>query len=708
MGHPPSLPDLLSACPLLEGFDAPARDRLALHLETERHDEGSVVFTEGEPGDAAYFVLQGAVRLLRRHVHLRTMKVGESFGEAGLTGRIRHATAVAHSEVHLARLDRERFRALAAEDPALGLRFLEAVVGELGTELGGIADRIGQALQERTLPRRTQIRVRIDGRERWVNTGRPLRDILPADRDGKPVVAALLDNKAVSLACPITADAEVGLLTTADWEGQEIYRRSVKLLLLEAARQEYPRTSVHMGPTMGSGDRVELGGEVPPLPEMIERLLARMRELIRADAAIRTELWTLEEACSHFAEEGWGDAARLLRTSRDATVSLVSCGELYALGEGPFLASAGQIRGFGLHARDDGLRLTYGSEVPVRGGAGLDALGGGIARKSPMAKEHDKWLSSLGVQSVGSFNDLCVSGQVTNLIRVSEGFHEKQIGQIADRIRERGDRIRVITIAGPSSSGKTTFIKRLTVQLLIDGLNPVSLSLDDYYVDREKTVRDEKGEYDFEALEAIDLGLLHDHLRRLAAGERVKTARYDFRLGKSFPEGGPEIALEPGDVLMLEGIHGLNPRLLGDAIPPEEIFRIFIQPMTTLPFDRLSRVSTADLRLLRRIVRDRHSRGHNAAATILRWPSVRKGERTHIFPYEGLADAVFDTSLVYELSVLKVYAERYLLEVPQDHPAHVTAYRLRRMVDRYVAIYPDHVPPTSILREYIGGSGFEY
>jgi uridine kinase len=227
-------------------------------------------------------------------------------------------------------------------------------------------------------------------------------------------------------------------------------------------------------------------------------------------------------------------------------------------------------------------------------------------------------------------------------------------------------------------------------------------------VDREKTPRDAGGDWDFEALEALDLALLQEHVRRILAGEAIKTAHYDFRTGKSSPDGGPLIQLGPGDVLMLEGIHGLNPRLLG-AIPRSgELYRIFIHPATTLPFDRLTRVSATDLRLLRRIVRDRHRRGYSSASNILRWPSVQAGEREHIFPHQHEADAVFDTALIYEPAVLKVYAERYLLEVPQDHPAYTTAHRLRHLVDRFVSIYPDHVPPTSLIREFIGGSGFEY
>ena len=325
-----------------------------------------------------------------------------------------------------------------------------------------------------------------------------------------------------------------------------------------------------------------------------------------------------------------------------------------------------------------------------------------------MPAEHQRWLAAMGVTSVGAFDELCISGQVSQLIRVAEGFHEKRIGQIADQIAAGRDRIRIISIAGPSSSGKTTFIKRLTVQLQIDGVNPVGISLDDYYVDREKTPRAPSGDWDFEALEALDLGLLQAHVGRLLAGEKVRTARYDFFTGKSDPEGGPEIQLRRGDVLMLEGIHGLDPKLLGPIPREGELFRIFIHPATTLPFDRLTRVSATDLRLLRRIVRDRHQRGYSAADNIMRWPSVQDGERQHIFPFQDEADAVFDAALVYEPAVLKVFAERYLLEVPPAHPAFPTAHRLRYLVDRFVSIYPDHVPPTSLVREFIGGSGFEY
>jgi uridine kinase len=263
-------------------------------------------------------------------------------------------------------------------------------------------------------------------------------------------------------------------------------------------------------------------------------------------------------------------------------------------------------------------------------------------------------------------------------------------------------------IAGPSSSGKTTFIKRLSVQLEVNGVHPKSISLDDYYVDRTRTPKDENGEWDFEALEALDLPLFQSHLARLAKGELVKTPRFDFKLGKSIPEGGPELVLGPNDVLLIEGIHGLNPALYGDAVKRDSMLLIFIHPQSLLPLDRLTTTAAADLRLVRRIVRDRHQRNYKASENIARWASVRRGEMKHIFPWYPQADIVFDTGLVYELGVLKVYAERYLLEVAHDDPAYGTAYRLRRLVDAFVAIYPDQVPPTSICREFIGGSGFEY
>jgi uridine kinase len=480
----------------------------------------------------------------------------------------------------------------------------------------------------------------------------------------------------------------------------------VQLLLLEAAHAINPSFDVRVGPSRGQVQIIEVrrAGDFDHVT-LAQRLTAEMEKIAARGAIIRREHWTVDEAREHFHERGWTEAELMLSSSRHATVPLVSCGHVYALSLGPTMADTTDLVGFSLQPHDDGLLLDLGRRDPRRNGVVSRPP---MLRDQGMVAEHRRWLGAMGITSVGGFNQLCVSGQVVQLLRVAEGFHEKQIGQIADTIAAARDRLRIIAIAGPSSSGKTTFIKRLTVQLQINGLNPIGLSLDDYYVDRVKTVKDENGEYDFEALEALDLKRLHADLRAMVAGERVVTPRFDFKTGKSLGQGGPSVELRPGDVLLVEGIHGLNPALLGDAPKPGQVFRVFVHPATALPFDHLSRVSTTDLRLLRRIIRDRHTRGYSASDNISRWPSVQAGERRHIFPFQSQADAVFDSALVYEPAVLKVFAERYLLEVPPTHPAFATAWRLRHLVDRFVAIYPDHVPPTSILREFIGGSGFEY
>lgn len=563
---------------------------------------------------------------------------------------------------------------------------------------------------QRSLPRPTELRVRVLGEERTVATGTLAVALLPREADGSRVVGATLNRKAISLETPLSGDGELGVLTIADWEGRAIYRRSAAFVLLEAARRlGIDARDIRMGSPLENAQVVVVSPNVRT--ELATKLFAAMTAVVAEDCALREEVWQVDEARVFFAERGFADASALLRTRRESTVTLSVCGETFGVSMGPVVPRAGYLSMFSVEPHPAGLLLRLGEPVDRTMPNCMDPAA--QEREHPrhggdMADAARAWLNGMGVTSVGSYDDLCVTGRVADLIRVAEGFHEKWIGRIADAIAVHRERVKVIVIAGPSSSGKTTFIKRLTVQLLVDGLRPVNISLDDYYVDREKTVKDETGEYDFEAFEALDSALLQTQLARLSKGERVATAHFDFVAGKSFPSGGPELALGEGDVLLLEGIHGLNPALLGDAVPPESVFRIFVHPATTLGLDRVHVLPADDLRLLRRIVRDRHSRNYTAAETILRWPSVRRGEICHIFPHLPNADAIFDSSLVYEISVLKTYAERYLLEVPSSHPSFTTAFRLRQLIDQFVAIYPDHVPPTSMIREFIGGSGFEY
>jgi uridine kinase len=695
----------LAACRLLRGLAPGDLERLAARVERVEFPEGAALLREGDPSRDLFLILDGTARLRRHRLSLRALGPGDHFGALPLfTGRPRTTSVTATSPLSLARLSPAAWAEISAAEPRIAAQVLRALVSEVRDDLVEMTDSVGALLQGRSLPRQRELEVRVGGEVRRVETGTPVRALLPEEVDGALVVAGLLGQKPVSLSTPLLASCSVAPLTASHWEGRRIYRLSVGLALLEAARRLDGSRVVRLGPARGTAQVVEVEGGADPA--WVESLRERMRALVEADLPIRHEHWSLEEAGAMFRERGWIDAALLLRMRRGATVPLTTLGGTCALARGPMLPSTGLLREFGLRLRDGEVLLDLGRVDPRGNGNGEG--GGPEPRDGGMVAEHRRWLAALGVTSVGAFDERCVNGQVGELIRVAEGFHEKRIGQIADAIAARRERLRIIAIAGPSSSGKTTFIKRLSLQLQIVGITPVGISLDDYYVDRERTARGPDGEPDFEAPEAIDLATLRDHLARLLAGEEVATHRYDFRSGRSRPGEGPRVRLGDGRVLLVEGIHGLAPRLLGEAVDDAEIFRIFIHPATTLPVDRLSRFSATDLRLLRRIVRDRHGRGIAAADSILRWPAVQRGEQRHIFPYQARADVVFDSALVYEPAVLKVYAERYLLEVPAAHPAFPTALRLRHLVDDVVSIQPDHVPPTSILREFVGGSGFEY
>jgi uridine kinase len=574
----------------------------------------------------------------------------------------------------------------------------------------------GSDLMHARAPGRTHVTNVCDGAVHTVRAGTLLGTMLPRELDGDLVVAGLVDRRPASLATPLWADATIAPLSTGHWEGARIYRRSVALLLLEAGARIHPELELHVGHSFGYAQAITVNGAAPPWETLARELNAAMVELVDQDLPLVEPWWTAEEAIAYFERNRWSGAATLLRTRRRAAVPVASYGQVFAPRFGPLVARTGALTEFALVAEPDGLLLVHGVIDPTptsgRRSAAPDAVdtrGATLFARSSktLLAPNLRWLEALGTTSVGELDRACIDGDVSELIRVAEGFQEKRIGQIADAIAGARDRVQVVCVAGPSASGKTTFIRRLRVQLQVDGLRPIGVSLDDYYADRSAIPRDDHGEYDFEAFDALRRDLLQEHLLALLAGKTVRTARYDFKTGASDPQGGAPLALTPGDVLLVEGIHGLNPALLS-ALPDERIFRVFCCPMVQLPLDRLTHVHASDLRLLRRIVRDRHGRETDAAATILRWPSVRAGERRHIFPWQDEADEVFDSSLVYEFCVLRVFAERYLLEVPTHHDAFPTADRLLGLLEQFVTIYPDHVPPTSILREFIGGSGFEY
>ena len=691
---------------LTAGLTADQIDALTARLTCVAYPEDAVVVQEGGRDRTLYLVLEGEAEARRGGVLVARMLPGEYFGELGLLVEApRAATVTATAPLLVATLALDAYRALAAAHPAVALRLTERFVAGLRTRLTDVSDSLGALLRERSLPRRARVQVAVHGHKREVATGVAVGALLPATIGDLPVVAALLDRRPVSLGERVTSPCAVEAVTTATADGERIHRRGVALLLLEAARRVDPTVELAFGHSLGFGQRVRVRGRIKDeLPALAARLEAELAALVAADLPVREELWYVDEAREYFTDAGWPEVSALLEAWLTPLVPVSTFGQVHALALDPVGPSAGALGGARVLPEDGELLLVY---PPVSAARPVDddELRRTRAILQRMTSVQERWLDALGVDSVGAFNRLCVGGKVSDLIRVAEGYHERRVSEIADQIRHSGARL--VAIAGPSSSGKTTFIKRLRTQLQVLGATPYELSLDDYYVDRERTPRDASGEYDFEAFDALEVDLLTDHLGRLCAGEEVELPRYDFRRGASVRKTGRTVQLGAHDVLLAEGIHGLNPRL-AELVPSGAAFAVFVCPLTQLPFDRLSRVHTSDVRLLRRIVRDRHGRGHDAASSIARWPSVRAGERRHIFPYQHRADAVFDTSLIYELSVLKVYAQRYLLEVPTSHPSYTMAYRLQQLLERFVPIYPDHVPPTSIVREFIGASGFEY
>ncbi|MFC1643371.1 cyclic nucleotide-binding domain-containing protein, partial [Myxococcota bacterium] len=594
-------PEALARDRCLRAFELSELALLASACDCFCAAPGSIVRDDQERERATYFVLDGTARLICGGVEIALLGAGEHCSESALvTSRQRPSTLVAAEALLVARLSYSRFRALAAEQPDLAFRLLESLLGGVGGP-GPEVEGLSALARERALPRRTTVQVRTNGTPRTVRTGTLAGDLLPLEIDGHPVVGGLMGRKAVSLTTPLSSDCDLEPLTTQSLEGQRIDRASQGLLLLEAAARLSPPANLRLSHSVGFGQRVVVEG-VPEdrLGTLAAELQAAMQALVEADLPLLVVWWTVEEAQDHFVRAGWDTVAALLATWRDAAVPLHSYGGVYALGMGPLLPSTGHVRGFHVLVDRGGLLLMHGRRAAPRSlppGARnttveaqdtlrLAAEALAVSQQtSPLASEQERWLETLGITSVGAFNAACLEGKVSHLIHVCEGFQEKGIGRIADQVCQRGHSARIVCIAGPSSAGKTTFIKRLIVQLQVNGLRPVPISLDNYYVDRELSPKEASGEYDFEALEALRLDLLADHLGRLLRGETVKTAKYDFMTGKSLPEAGPAIALQENDLLMLEGIHGLNPRLLASTLH-RRIFRVFVCPFAQLPFDR--------------------------------------------------------------------------------------------------------------------------
>jgi uridine kinase len=516
-------------------------------------------------------------------------------------------------------------------------------------------------------------------------------------------LAALVNRRLVMLDFPLRGVAvELEAVRASSREGEAVARRSASLILLEAARELYPEVRLVVGQSLGGGYFSSWQGPTRLTPATVTSLARRVDEICREDRRFTRWTATWEEAEALFRSRGEESKLDLLATFRSSTVPLVTCGQFVDIAHGAIVPSTGRIRGFAVTPYEDGLLLRFPRNGdPTR----LQPL-------SPQPKlfatyrETRRWNEVLGVAHVGSLNRLCLSGGIAEVIRVAEGFHEKKIAKIADAIEERRDKLRLVLVAGPSSSGKTTFIHRLGIQLQVNGIRPVGLSLDNYFVDRGATPAGADGKPDYESIEALDLELFNAHLAALLRGEEIEVPRYDFTLGRrTARDRWTRQRLAADQVLLIEGIHGLNHRLTA-SVPESAKFRVYISALTQLTLDDHNRIFTSDSRLLRRIVRDRLFRGHPATRTLEMWANVRRGEGRWIFPFQEQADFIFNSALVYEVAVLRVFAERFLLEVPREHPAYTEAYRLLKFLSWFVPVFQDDVPQTSILREFIGGSAF--
>jgi uridine kinase len=507
-GVPIAVAELARCAPaLIEVFTADQAEALAAHLTCLHLAANAVVVTEGARDRTMYVVIDGEAVARRGGVEVARMRAGEHFGELSLLVEApRAATVTARGPLTVAALDLDAYHALATAHPAVALRLVEWIVAGVRTRLTEVSDSLSMLLRERSLPRRARVAVTVSGKPRTVATGVTAGALLPATVDGLPVVAALIDRRPVSLGERISSPCAIAPVTPASAEGERIHRRGLALLLLEAAHRVAPGLQLAFGHSLGFGQRVAVRGvghdELVELAGALERELA---DLVAADLPVREELWYVEEAREYFTEAGWTEVSALLELWLGALVPVSTFGQVHALALDPPGPSAGALGGARVLVEDGELLLAYPPASAARP-MDDDELRRTRAILQRMTSAQERWLGALGIDSVGAFNRACVGGRVSELIRVAEGYHEKRVSEIADQIRASG--ARVVAIAGPSSSGKTTFIKRLHTQLQVLGVTPFELSLDDYYVDRERTPRDASGEYDFEAFDALEVELL--------------------------------------------------------------------------------------------------------------------------------------------------------------------------------------------------------
>ena len=518
-----------------------------------------------------------------------------------------------------------------------------------------------------------------------------------------PVLGAMVNHRLRDLRLRLLIPVTVEFIDITHAAGIRMYTRSLFFLLQRAVREVMPCCRLRVSHSVSRGYYCVISGYEQPIEyPLIFSILEKMREFIGRDLPFESKRMTTEEAIAIFEQQGDPEKVRLLQSRPKLYTTLYVLDGVYDYYLEGLVPSTGYLERFDLVKYYQGMLLRVPQQKSPESLEELEIQD----KMFEIFREYQDWVEVLGIKDAGTINLRVRKGEGGDLVKVSEALHEKKVAQIADTIHSRGDLIRLILIAGPSSSGKTTFSKRLAVQLQVAGLRPHTLSLDNYFVNRENTPRDEKGDYDFESLDALDVAKFNDDLLALMAGERIELPKFSFERGERYFDGS-FLQLEPNGILVVEGIHGLNP-LLTDRIPRERKFKIYISALTSISLDGQSRIASSDNRLLRRMVRDQRYRSYGAIQTIRRWGSVRRGEDKNIFPYQEEADIMFNSALPYEFGVLKQFAEPILNEVPDSVPEYSEAVRLLRFLRVFSPIGLEEIPPTSILREFLGGSSFSY
>lgn len=539
-----------------------------------------------------------------------------------------------------------------------------------------------------------------DGTEKEVYEGISLLELSKECQNNfrSAIIAAKVNNDIKELTYHLYNNCRVEFLDLTNDDGLRIYRRSLFFILIKAVHDLYPDRKVIISHSISKGVYCEVKGKKELDEEEVGKIETRMHELVNMGIPFIKHIMSLEEAKERFIKSGKPDKFHVVEYRKKPYVTIYSCGDLEDYFYGYMAPDTSFISNFSLRYYSPGLIVAF----PEKSNPGVLPEFKEQRKLFNIFVEYKRWNHILGVDNVGALNDIVKAGQIGNLIRVSEALHEKKIAQIADMIYN--SKKRVVLISGPSSSGKTTFANRLAIQLRVNGLRPVTISLDDYFLDREHTPIDENGELDFEALEAIDLPLFNQQLADLICGTEVEIPVFNFPKGCR-EQVGKKFKITDDQVLVIEGIHGLNEKLTA-TVPRENKFKIYVSALTSMNIDDHNRIPTTDTRIIRRIVRDFQFRGTSAVNTIKRWPSVRRGEMKNIFPFQEEADIMFNSSLIYELGVLKTFAEPHLADVDESHIEHPEAKRLIEFLSYFLPIDPKEIPANSIIREFIGGSCF--